>query len=179
MKRFGAYWFNYVFRFHGDKVNYLRWLGARIGADCSILNSVGGFSEPWLIEIGDNVTIATGVLLITHDGGSRLFRHEIPGANPLFGNGFGTIVIHANCFIGANSIVLPNVVIGPNSILGAGSVLTKVVPPGYVYAGNPAHEISTLEEYRSKYVRAMMPVISTDRNALRKELTARLWGKQR
>lgn len=156
VRRVSVYWFNYIIRFRGDKIKYLRWLGARIGNNCSILNKIGEFSEPWLIEIGNNVTITTGVLLVTHDGGSRLFRNVIPNANRVFGNGFGTIIIRDNSFIGTNSIILPGVIIGPNSVVGAGSVVTKNIPPGYVYAGNPAHKICTFDEYKSKYINTMV-----------------------
>jgi len=172
-------WFLYLALFHGDKVKYLRYRGARIGKGCSIFNSIFAFSEPWLIEIGDNVTLTSGVLLITHDGSSRLFRKEIAGMNPVFGNRFGTIRILDNCFIGVNTIILPDVTIGPCSIVGAGSVVTGNVPASTVYAGNPARYICSIEEYKIKYAQKMIEVNSTDRASLRKELSKYFWQEER
>lgn len=58
--------------------------------------------------------------------------------------------IGKNAKIGANSTLLPGIHIGADSLIGAGSVVTKDVPPGTVYAGNPAKkikEINTIPEY--------------------------------
>jgi len=173
------YWFYYIFRFGGNKVNYLRWLGVRIGEQCSIMNRINDFSEPWLVEIGNNVTLASGVLLITHDGASRVVRRNIVGANKKFGNKFGTIRILDNCFIGVSAIILGDVVVGPNSIVGAGSVVTKNIPPNMVYAGNPAKPICSLEEYIEKYSGKLTQINAQDRKGLRSELTTKLWGEIR
>jgi len=165
--------------FRGNKIAYLRHLGARIGKDCDILNTVKNFgTEPWLIDIGRRVTLAEGVLLYTHDGANRVFRDRLPNSSR-WGNRFGTICILDNCFIGANSIIMPGVQIGPNSIVGAGSVVVNDVPPQTVVAGVPAQPISSLDDYIERYQRKMIPIESTNRQALRRELTQRLWGKMR
>lgn len=169
----------YHLRCRGDKVEYLRLLGVRIGDGCSIYTDAHNFgTEPWLIEIGNNVTLGQGVLLITHDGTSRLFRDRLPRLSP-FGNRFGTIVIRDNCFIGNNAILLPGIEIGPDSAVGAGSVVTRTVPPWTVVAGNPARPIKTLDEYIEGYLQCMIPLEATDRDALRRELTRKLWGDER
>ncbi len=124
--------------------NYLRKEGYSIGKNNRIYTHNFG-SEPYLIQIGNNSTITRGVNFITHDGGSWIFRDEIPDLNV-----FGKIEIKDNCFIGLNSIILPNVTIGPNSIVGAGSVVSKDVPPNTVVAGVPARIISSTEEYKKK-----------------------------
>lgn len=46
--------------------------------------------------------------------------------------------IKENAFIGAHSIILKGVTIGKGSIIGAGSVVTRDVPDGEVWGGNPA-----------------------------------------
>lgn len=163
----------------GDKVRYLRSLGVRIGEGCDILNRVENYlTEPWLIEIGNRVTVTSGVGFITHDGSSRLFRDGLPGSSP-FGNRFATIVIRDNCFIGVDSIIMPGVTIGPNSIVGVRSLVNKDVPPGVVVAGAPARVICTLDEYIERYRQKMIPIDAKDRDALRKELTWKLWGEER
>lgn len=168
----------YVFS-RGDRIRYLRRLGARIGEGCQILTSYDAFgTEPWLIEIGNRVTITLGVVFLTHDGASRLFRDQIPGGSR-YGNRFGRILIQDNSFIGANSILLPGVKVGPNSIVGAGSVVNKDVPPNMVYAGVPAKPIMTLEEYIENYKSKMLPIQANDRQALREELTRYFWGEVR
>lgn len=47
-------------------------------------------------------------------------------------------VIGKNAIIGAKSIIMPGVYIGNNSLIGAGSVITRDVPDGEVWVGNPA-----------------------------------------
>jgi acetyltransferase-like isoleucine patch superfamily enzyme len=171
--------FVYAMLCRGNRINFLRRKGVRIGQGCQILNSVDDYgSEPWLIEIGSRVTVTRGVLFLTHDGSSRLFRDQIPGGSR-WGNRFGRILIHDESFIGANSILMPGVEIGPCSIVGAGSLVNKNVPPGMVCAGTPAKAICTLEEYIENYQQKMVPLKATTRAELRKELTLYFWGEER
>jgi len=167
-------------RFRGNKIEYLRDLGARIGQESSIINSVLDFGEePWLIEIGNRVTITRGVIFLTHDGSSRIFRHLVPEGSARYGNRFGPIRVLDNSFVGVNAVILPGVTIGPNSIVGASSVVTKDVPPKSVAVGNPARVVSSLEEYVARYRERMVPINSKERNDLRRELTSRFFGEER
>lgn len=173
------YYFTYYVLCRGSLIAYMRRQGMRIGEGCSFLCGVSNLgTEPWLIQIGDRVTLTKGVVLLTHDGSSRLFRDRIPGSSR-YGNRFGTVVIHDECFIGVNSIILPDVSIGPNSIVGAGSVVNKDVPPNTVVAGVPAKPICSLEEYIEHYKEKMLSIEAQDRNSLRAELTRKLWGEER
>lgn len=151
----------------------------RIGQGCYIYNKINEFgTEPWLIEIGNHVSVTSGVVLLTHDGAHELFRKQYRNMN-VFGNKFGTIRIHDNCFIGYRAILLPSVEIGPNSIVGAGSVVTKSVPPNTVVAGNPAQKICLLDDYINRYQNKMVQLAAKDRIELRHELTMKLWGEVR
>jgi len=172
--------FMYYFIFRGEKEKYMHWMGVKVGEGCQILNSVyGGYgSEPWLVEIGNRVTITNGVIFLTHDGASRFFRDKIPGGSR-YGNRFGRILIHDECFIGTNTIIMPDVEIGPNSIVGVGSVVNKNVLPNMVYAGVPAKPISTLDEYIERYKQKMIPISATNRKDIREELTKYFWGESR
>jgi len=171
--------YRYFVTCRGDKVRYLRMAGVRIGEGCDLLNAVECYeAEPWLIEIGNRVTVTSGVGFVTHDGSSRLFRGQLPGSSP-WGNRFAPIIIRDNCFIGVDSTLMPGVTIGPNSIVGVRSLVTKDVPPGTVVAGIPARVVCTLEEYIEKYKQKMLPIEAKNREELRKELTRRFWGEER
>lgn len=163
----------------GNKIAYLRRLGVRIGPQTAILNAVDEYgTEPWLIEIGRRVTITAGVVFLTHDGSSRLFRERIAGGSP-FGNRFGAIQVKENSFVGVRAILMPGVTIGPNSIVGAGAVVTRDVPPGTVAVGSPARVVCTLDEYIETYKSRMIRGLGTDRDTLRRQLTTLFWGEKR
>jgi carbonic anhydrase/acetyltransferase-like protein (isoleucine patch superfamily) len=102
-------------------------------------------TEPYLIKIGNHVTIAGGVLFVTHDGAVWVFREEVPDIQV-----FGPIVIEDNCVIGQNAILFPNIRIGRNSIIGAGSVVISDIPPNCIAFGVPARVWSSIEKYKEK-----------------------------
>ncbi len=163
----------------GSKVAFLRRAGARIGQRTSLLNEVAEFgSEPWLVEIGSDVAIASGVAFITHDGASRVFRQRLPGSS-VFGNRFGPIRVGDNCVIGMRAILMPGVSIGPDSVVGAGSVVTRDVPPRTVAAGVPARVLCGLDEYEERYRQEMIAGLSSDRSLLRRQLTRHFFGEER
>lgn len=56
------------------------------------------------------------------------------------------VKIGNNVFIGAHSIILKGVTIGNEAIVGAGSVVTKDIPPGEIWAGNPAKFIRKVND---------------------------------
>ncbi|MBQ6649347.1 MAG: acyltransferase [Muribaculaceae bacterium] len=86
------------------------------------------------IEIGQNSTLAYGVMVLTsadpngpHNKLSKLYP---PIKAP--------VTIGNDCWIGARSVILPGVTIGDCSIVAAGSVVTKDVQPKTLVAGVPA-----------------------------------------
>lgn len=134
--------YKWVFKkFKMSNEDYAKSIGVKIGENCRLYIRDFG-SEPYLVSIGDHVTVTKGVCFITHDGGMWVLRNKYPDIDYI-----RPIIIFDNCFIGTNSILLPGITVGPNSIVGAGSVVTKNVPPNSVAVGVPARVISTLEEY--------------------------------
>ena len=123
---------------------YFRRQGAQVGNGCSIIVRDLG-TEPYLVKLGDHVTIAHGVKFVTHDGEAWLFREEVPDLQM-----FGPIIIEDNCTIGIDAILCPNIRIGPNSIVAAGSVVISDVPPNTIAMGIPARSFGSVEKYKEK-----------------------------
>lgn len=150
------YIYKFLSKFLGHKIiiQYYRKLGMTIGEDTHIFSRLIS-SEPFLISIGKNVTISTGVSLLTHDAsvGAIVGRH-------VYSDIVGPITIGNNRFIGANSIILPGVRIPDNSIVAAGSVVTKTVvnhltnnapqDEGIIIGGNPAVYICKTNDFLKK-----------------------------
>lgn len=128
-------------------------------------------SHCWLITIGDDVTFGPDVRVLAHDAS----MHQALGYTKI-----APVSIGDNVFIGAGSIVLPGVSIGSNCVIGAGSVITKDVPEGMVYAGNPAKQICTTQEFLSKHREKMQDRPCYDESyTLRQNITAEKKGQQK
>lgn len=116
--------------------------GARIGRDCNV-------NAQCLIEndvvVGDRVTVKPGVQLWD---GLRVEDDVFIGPNATFTNDkyprsrqplvFKPTRLRRGASIGANATVLCGVEIGAGAMVGAGSVVTKDVPAGELWCGNPA-----------------------------------------
>lgn len=95
------------------------------------------------IEIGDNVLIASNVLIIDHDHGEASFSDiSIPPIDRL--TVAESISIEKNVWLCENVIVLKGVTIGESSIVAAGSIVTSSIPKYCVAAGIPAKVIKFL-----------------------------------
>lgn len=132
-----------VYRFRGEyTTEKLIKMGMKVGTNFKRLNNV--ILDPshcWLIEIGDNVTMAPRVHILAHDASTKTFLGYTK---------IGRVNIGNNVFIGAESVVLPNVTIGDNVIIGANSTVTKDILANSVVAGSPAKIICSLDEYLKK-----------------------------
>lgn len=95
----------------------------------------------WLIDIGDNVTLAPRVHILCHDASVK----EYLGMTKI-----GRVSIGNEVFVGADSVILPGVRIGNRVIIGANSTVTRDIPDNSVVAGNPAKRICSLEDYIKK-----------------------------
>lgn len=140
--------------------------GMKVGNNVRIMGGVNFGSEPYLIELGNDVTISFNVTLVNHDGATWVFRDMKEYKNIIK---YGKIRIGDRSFIGCNTIILPGVTIGSRCVVGAGSVVTKDIPNGKVVAGNPARVIMTTEEYAKKTKNNMSSVDFEKYNANKKE----------
>ena len=125
--------------FHCDPLELLKKRGLIVGKNFNMLSGVIiDFSHAWLIDIGDDVTLAPRVHLLAHDASTK---------NHLNYTRIGKVKIGNRVFVGASSIVLPGVTIGDDVVIGAGSVVSRDIPNGQVAAGSPAKIICTIEDF--------------------------------
>ena len=114
--------------------------GVTVGENCHIYGSIDNGHE-FLVSMGNNVTLASGCRILTHDGSAK----KIVGYSRI-----GRVDIGDDVFIGAGAIVLPNVKIGNKVIIGAGAIITKDIPDNSVVVGNPGKVICTYDDYAAK-----------------------------
>ncbi|NBK91518.1 acyltransferase [bacterium 1XD21-13] len=88
------------------------------------------------VIIGKNVLIGGSCKIYDTDFHSLKLSDRLE--HPLENICSKEIVIEDGVFLGAYCIVLKGVTIGKNSVIGAGSVVTKTIPGGEIWAGNPA-----------------------------------------
>jgi len=133
----------YFLVYGGDR--YARKLGVKVGKGCRIYITQWG-SEPFLVSIGDKVTITSGVKILTHDGSTWLFEDDRGQRYQKY----GPVKIGSHVFIGVNSIIMPGVTVGDRVVIGAGSIVTKDIKSGSVVVGNPARVVSSYDQLAEK-----------------------------
>lgn len=121
--------------------------GLKVGSNLYVEGIPNFGSEPFLVEIGNDVTIAENVSFINHGGDARVTKKIEKYKDGRF---FGRIKIGNNTFIGKGTILMPGVSIGSNCVIGSLSLISSSVPDNTVYAGVPAKFICTIEEYGDK-----------------------------
>lgn len=141
--------YGYFFIFGG--VAAARRLGVQVGDGCRIYISSFG-TEPFLIKIGNRVTVTSRVRILTHDGSTCLIKDQ----DGVRYQSYAPVVIGDDVFIGVNSIILPGVTIGSRVVVAAGSVVTKDVADGVVVGGNPARVIGGFDKFEAK-IRSLCP----------------------
>jgi acetyltransferase-like isoleucine patch superfamily enzyme len=131
-------------RLRRDPVRYFRSQGAEIGEGVEIFgaNLFTFGSEPYLVSIGNGVTISHNVDFITHDGGLRVARAKYPDAYL-----YGRIHVADRCFVGAHCVFLPGAKVGAGTVIGSGSIVTGEIPPDVVAVGAPAKAVKSVDEY--------------------------------
>ena len=128
--------------------------GARIGAGCNLCAHTFIEND---VEIGDRVTIKSGVFLwdgirVADDvfiGPNATFANDPMPRSKVYPERFLEVRVERGASIGANATVLPGVTIGEFAMVGAGAVVTKDVPPRAVVVGNPARILRFLDEHDS------------------------------
>lgn len=112
-----------------------------IGENCTI------HSHVWIgdrVNIGNNVRIQAFSFI---PNGVRIANNVFIGPHVCFTNDkyppsdgslWEPIIVGEGASIGANATILPGVTIGRGARIGAGSVVTKDVPEGETWVGNPA-----------------------------------------
>ncbi len=117
--------------------------GAQIGENVNICSHCFIEND---VKIGNNVTI-NGVQVWD---GIELEDNVMIGSNVTFTNDMYPRAknpdwkllrtkICKGASVGAGCTLLPGITIGENALIGAGSVVTKDVPAGEIWVGNPAH----------------------------------------
>lgn len=125
---------------------------AQIGHNCNICSHC--FIENDVV-VGDNVTVKCGVQLWD---GIQIEDDVFIGPNVTFTNDkcpksknqnwrLLRTKICGGASIGAGSTILPGITIGRNAVIGAGSVVTKDVPEGELWKGNPAIFVRRIAEW--------------------------------
>ncbi len=103
---------------------YLRLLGARIGQRCHITGSLG---LPWLLDIGDDVSIGYGAQLrtVTVEDGWVTIK---------------PVVVGDRAFIGANAVLQPGAGLGADAGLAEQSLAAEDqhIPAGEHWVGSPS-----------------------------------------
>lgn len=147
-------------------------MGMKVGKNFGRLNGV--ILDPshcWLIEIGDNVTLAPRVHILCHDASTKVFMNYTK---------VGRVTIGNRVFVGAESIILPGVTIGNDVVIGANSTVTHNIPSNSVAVGSPARVISTLDDYIQKERERMENAPIYDETfTLRKNVPLKLRIKQK
>ncbi|MFN8486160.1 MAG: acyltransferase [Caldilineaceae bacterium] len=154
-----------------DPVQYARALGVQVGENCRLLgiDEVTFGSEPYLVKLGDHVTVTGGVRFITHDGGVWVFREAHPDIDCV-----APIVVGNNVFLGMNVLILPGVTIGDNCVIGAGAVVTRSIPANTVAVGVPARPLKTVDEYWAQ-IQGKVSDIRMLNKAQKRALLEKLW----
>jgi len=97
------------------------------------------------ITIGERVSIAPGVILVTDSAptNSPLLQNHPQVRDRMIKR--APILIGDDVWIGAGAVVLPGVRVGEGAIIGAGAVVIADVPAFAVVAGVPARTVSMLD----------------------------------
>lgn len=136
--------------------------GCRVGDDCTIgafveiqKNAIIGrrckiSSHSFVcegVEIEDECFIGHGVMFINDNQPRATTRDGSIEKEADWAERFVRTLVRRGASIGSNCTVLGNVEIGEYALVGAGSVVTKDVPAGEVWVGNPARKLRKRDNF--------------------------------
>jgi len=120
--------------------------GARIGRECNL-------NAHTLVEggavLGDRVTLKCGVYVwdgieLEDDvfcGPNATFTNDRHPRSRVHPDAFEPTRVCRGASIGAAAVILPGLTIGEGAMIGAGAVVTRDVPAGETWFGNPARPV--------------------------------------
>jgi acetyltransferase-like isoleucine patch superfamily enzyme len=113
-----------------NKIYPEAWIGEKVimGIGCKI--------QPFAF-IPDGVTIGNNVFVGPH---VTFTNDKYPPSN---GKSWMATRVNDGASIGAGATILPGIIIGKDAVIGAGAVVTKNVPGGETWVGNPAARLGT------------------------------------
>lgn len=156
-------------------IAYLRSLGMPIGWNTvfySPKTNTINQTRPWMIEIGNNVSITAGVTILTHGYDWSVFKG-------MFGDVLGSpgrVKIGDNVFVGMHSTILKGVTIGDNVVIGANSLINKDVPDNCVVVGNPQRVVCDIDSYLEKRRAAQVSEAADLYDCWRRSSSEGKWG---
>jgi acetyltransferase-like isoleucine patch superfamily enzyme len=109
---------------------YYRGMGAKMPWSVA-LGPRARISDPWFVEIGENVIIGTEAVILGHLG----YGPEAV---------LGRVVIGDGAVVGMRAVIFPDVRIGNHARVGAGSIVVRgtIIGDGETWVGSPARKIS-------------------------------------
>lgn len=144
---------------HSAFIKYLKANGAKIGEGTRFISPHLCSVDPGrldYIEIGNNCCLSC-VSILAHDYSWYTLLESCGDILPDAG---GTVKIGNNVFVGFQALILKDTIIGDNVIIGARSVVKGIVPSNTVWAGVPARQICTIEEfYKNRVCRRLKDAI--------------------
>jgi len=117
-----------------------------MGKDCTVWFNAVVRGDVNAIVMGDRVNIQDGAVVhCTYQKTKTIIGNNVSIAHNAIVHG---CTIEDEVLIGMGAIVMDGAVIGKNSIIGAGAIVTQntKVPPGTVWAGNPAKYIKDVSQ---------------------------------
>ena len=148
-------------------VSYLKRKGVEVGTDVTIFcprTTTIDVSAPHLLTIGNHIVMTGPVTILTHDYSWAVLKRKY---GDIVGNKRVTHIGN-NVFIGWGATILGGSIIGDDVIIGASSVVSGMIESGFVYAGNPAKKIMSIDEYYEKRKAVQLAEAKTFYNAYKK-----------
>lgn len=114
-------------KFYGDKIDCIS-----IGKRCTLAYGVTLNAGDY-IGIGDDVSLASGVVVLTadHDYNDRDMKVRTE-----------RVWIQQGCHVLTNAIILKGTRLMSNVVVGAGSIVSGIIPEGSIIMGNPSRIIA-------------------------------------